>query len=84
MLNKILNYDLHDEETLKADGFDEAIIGITNNQILVYSIEKMIDILMKQEELSEIDAIEYLSYNVFGNYVGDYTPIYVYTTREEE
>ena len=42
MLNKILNYDLHDEETLKADGFDEAIIGITNNQILVYSIEKMI------------------------------------------
>ena len=40
MLNKILNYDLHDEETLKADGFDEAIIGITNNQILVYSIEK--------------------------------------------
>lgn len=83
MLNRILNYDLHDEETLKADGFDEAIIGITNNQILVYSIEKMIDILMKQEELSEVDAIEHLSYNVFGSYVGDYTPIYVYTTREE-
>ena len=84
MLNRILNYDLHDESTLKADGFDEAIIGITNNQILVYSIEKMIDILMEEEELEEIDAIEHLSFNVFNNYVGDFTPIYVYTTREEE
>ena len=39
---------------------------------------------MEKEELEEIDAIEHLSFNVFNNYVGDFTPIYVYTTREEE
>jgi len=28
---------------------------------------------------SEMDAIDYLSYNVFDNYVGEKTPIYTYT-----
>jgi hypothetical protein len=59
------------------------VIGITNDHILVYSIEKMINILMETSDYtgadSEMDAIDYLSYNVFDNYVGEKTPIYTYT-----
>tara|TARA_R100000995_G_C3460308_1_gene112773 strand:+ start:212 stop:466 length:255 start_codon:yes stop_codon:yes gene_type:complete len=79
-LQKLQNLDLLDEETLKADGFDDAVIGITRDKILVYSIEKTIQILM--EDMSEIDAIEHLDYNILGSYVGDYTPIFIYTTTE--
>jgi hypothetical protein len=39
-LQKLQNLDLLDEETLKADGFDDAVIGITRDKILVYSIKK--------------------------------------------
>lgn len=63
-------------EALFVDGFDQAIIGITEDMRLVYQIEKMVEILI--EEMSEEDAIEYLSYNVFCAYLGDFTPIYVY------
>tara|TARA_A100001201_G_scaffold143382_2_gene144790 strand:- start:722 stop:976 length:255 start_codon:yes stop_codon:yes gene_type:complete len=79
-LQKLQNLDLLDEKTLKADGFDDAVIGITRDKILVYSIEKTIQILM--EDMSEIDAIEHLDYNILGSYVGDYTPIFIYTTTE--
>ena len=72
-LQKLQNLDLLDEQTLKADGFDDAVIGITRDKILVYSIEKTIQILM-EEDMSEIDAIEHLDYNILGSYVGDYTP----------
>jgi hypothetical protein len=34
------------------------------------------------EDMSEIDAIEHLDYNILGSYVGDYTPIFIYTTTE--
>jgi hypothetical protein len=29
--------------------------------------------------MSEEDAMEYIDYNVLGAYVGDMTPIYIYT-----
>lgn len=74
MINKIT--DAYSDETfLKADGFDDAIIGVDENQMrLIYSVSKCIQILMK--EMSEEDALEHFSYNVSGAYVGDKTPIW--------
>lgn len=66
-----------DEEILKADGFDEAVIGycFDKGEIrLVYSESKCIELLMK--DMSEIDSIEYFDYNVSGSYVGSKTPIW--------
>lgn len=69
-----------DTEILKADGFDDAIIGIEERSgRLVYDVDMMIHILIKDEEMSEEDAIEYLDYNVIGAYVGEQTPIYITT-----
>jgi hypothetical protein len=67
-----------DEEFLKADGFDGAIIGVEPNTMrLVYNRDKMIGILIEDEEMEEIDAIEYLEYNTWNAYVGEKTPIFI-------
>tara|TARA_R110000751_G_scaffold209594_1_gene313489 strand:+ start:1882 stop:2169 length:288 start_codon:yes stop_codon:yes gene_type:complete len=69
----------HYPEALIADGFNSAIVGYTNEGKLVYRVAKMIDILMTRDEMSEEDAMEYIDYNVLGAYVGEMTPIYIYT-----
>ena len=62
------------------DGYDNAILGITDNGQLVYSKEIMVDILMQDDkEISEEDAWEFLEFNTFNAYVGEQTPIYVNT-----
>jgi hypothetical protein len=74
MLDKILEW-FPEEDLLKADGFDEAIIGIDEGSMrLIYSKSKCIEILCR--DMEEEDALEYFSYNVSGAYVGEKTPIW--------
>jgi hypothetical protein len=75
ILNSIL--DKYPEEGfIKADGFDEAIIGVSTDIRLVYSVDKIIESLMK--DMSEDDAIDYFYFNIDGAYLGDKTPIYIH------
>ena len=66
---------------LKADGFDEAILGVGfrcgQKDILVYSIDKCIQILMKGDNMTLEEASEYLEFNSIGAWVGEETPIWV-------
>lgn len=74
MLDKILEW-FPEEDILKADGFDEAIIGIETNEIrLIYSVSKCIQILCR--DMDEEEAVEFFDFNVRGSYVGDKTPIW--------
>jgi hypothetical protein len=76
-LEEIIN-NYGDEDLLKADGFDEAVIGIEiNTGRLVYDIFKMRELLIKNDGMSSDDAMEYLDFNVLGAYMGEKTPIYV-------
>ncbi len=63
----------------RVDGYNDAIVGITRDGQLVYSIEKLIELCAEQGEMEEIDAIEWLEFNTFGVYLGEKTPIYIYT-----
>jgi hypothetical protein len=75
-LHEILDY-YPEEEILKADGFDDAVIGIDPESMrLVYDRNKMFDILVNQG-MSMEDAVEYLEFNTFCAYVGEKTPIYI-------
>ena len=66
-----------DEFPLYADGLDDAIIGIDSQTMrVVYSRNKCIDILTA-EGMDPEDALEYLEYNTFNHWVGEYTPIWV-------
>ena len=79
-MSKILEQILEqfdDESFLKADGFDDAIIGVDQASMrLIYSIDKCIKLLI-EDGMSEEDAIEYFEYNVAGAYVGEQTPIFM-------
>lgn len=74
MINDIIRH-YEDEEFLKADGFDDAVIGVDEAEMrLIYSVSKCIEILMRN--MSEEEALEYFSYNVSGAYMGEKTPIW--------
>ena len=75
MLDKILEW-FPEEEILKADGFDDAIIGVEDESMrLIYSVSKCIEILVAQG-MSEEDAVEYFHFNTKCAWVGDKTPIW--------
>jgi len=78
MLQDIM--DTFPEETfLKADGFDNAIIGVqtTDPPRLVYSVKRVVSQLTG-EGLSFEEAIEHFEYNIQGAYMGEQTPIWCY------
>ena len=65
-------------ELLKADGFDEAIVGVVQRmgvQAICYDQEKVIEILMR--DMSYEDAIEYFEFNIAGAWVGEATPFFL-------
>ena len=71
-----------DEELLKADGFDDAVIGVAYDMKssvyrIVYSIGKCIDVLITRDGMSYEEAEEYFSFNVSGAYMGEKTPIWM-------
>ena len=45
--------------------------------LAVYSYEKMVQVLMDNDDLSYDDAVEYVDFNVVGAWVGEQTPIIV-------
>lgn len=65
------------EHFLKADGFDDAIIGVDENSMcLIYSVIKCIEILMIN--MDHDDAMEYFYFNMKDAYVGEKTPIWCF------
>ena len=78
MINEDLMRQLEDNECLLADGYESALIGITEggNPVAVYDVDKCIDILVKEDKLSLDDAMDYFHYNTVGAYVGEKTPIW--------
>lgn len=76
MLNKILEA-YPDVDFVKAHGFDDAIIGVSTKEILIYSVPKTIDILIEEHGMSYIEATEYFHHNIEGAYIGEKTPIWV-------
>lgn len=65
------------------NGYDDAIIGISNDNRLIYSIERMASLCSEQGDLSLDDAFEWLDYNTFSTSIGDKTPIYANTYFEQ-
>ena len=89
----------YNEEALICDGLNEAIIGVAERvnlgPVAAYSVEKILDILIPQMELSEevlkeipedeqdgykySMAMEYFEYNIKGAWMGEFTPVFIYT-----
>jgi len=79
--NSLLEY-IRDSfpDSLLANGYDSAIIGVASGLDagrVVYCTTKMIEICMKDLAVEYSEALEWLEYNTFNAFVGEFTPIYV-------
>ena len=84
-----------EERAYLADGFDEAIIGISErfgrDPIVAYDRDKCIEIIiagsaqngLTDDEAYE-EAAEYFGFNVIGAWVGEGTPEFITLYREQE
>jgi hypothetical protein len=70
------------------DRLNDAIIGTGGRcgmeEVFVYSYDKILDILMIEDGMTEREAIDYIEYNIAGAYVGERTPILVRSIDELE
>ncbi len=71
---------------LKIDEHDDAIIGPAmvwrengQHEVLVYDAEKIRDKLIKRDGMTTEEAREYIEFNIEGAYVGQHTPVIVWT-----
>lgn len=57
--------DLYGDQFIIALGFDKAIIGFDeNSQRIIYSVKKIINLLIKEERMSYDEALEWYSRNM--------------------
>lgn len=76
ILTKILEHYPEDGYE-KVDFFDAAIIGVSSKGKLVYSIGKIIEILMSRNNWTAKDATDYFFYSIEDSYNGDKAPIFI-------
>jgi hypothetical protein len=84
MDKEMLMEELVDNECLVADGFDNALIGISEgtNPVAVYDVDKCIQVLMEDSNINHKDALDYFYFNVVGAYVGEKTPLFIRMVEE--
>jgi len=63
---------------LIADGLDEAIVGEVSSfgrqGTILYSVQKIIDILVERDGMTPDEAYEYYQFNIAGSYLGPGMP----------
>lgn len=71
---------------LKMDGLDDAIVGMADVwfpdgswvrtvERLIYSGEKIVEVLMERDGMTKEEAYEFVDFNIAGAYMGNDTPI---------
>ena len=66
---------------LKNCSYDDALIGVTDDNRAVYAYDKMVQWLVDQDGMSEEEAVEWIAFNTVRalEYAGPDAPIIVYT-----
>ena len=68
-------------EALICDGFDDAIIGMAERinlgPVVAYDVEKMIEIMVNRDGMTDEEAWEFYYFNIVGSWVGEFTPIFI-------
>jgi hypothetical protein len=79
--------DEYDEGSVILEGFNDAIIGVTEEfgrgSRILYSKDKILEILTSDNQMDILEAIEYYEFNILGSYLGEGTPIFLDKTINE-
>tara|TARA_R110002153_G_scaffold25032_2_gene79405 strand:- start:73 stop:315 length:243 start_codon:yes stop_codon:yes gene_type:complete len=68
------------DNALTADGFDNAVIGLSYDGLFVYDIDDCVSILV-EDGMSLLEAEEYMDFNVLNCYMGEGTPLFIYQKK---
>lgn len=75
-----------EESVLLLDGFDDAFIGyarrINEPVLAIYSYDRIVDILINRDGMSADEAVEYTDFNIVGVWVGNQTPMIMFSIEE--
>ena len=67
--------------------FDRAVVGVSQRigmeDCIVYDANEVLLILM-EDDMSSEEAFEHFDYNIAGSYVGETTPIFLWTKTLKE
>jgi hypothetical protein len=63
---------------------DAAIIGVSTSGCFIYSIPLLISECIKQYEMNEEEAEEWVDFNIINSYIGENTPIHMWPLEENE
>ena len=67
-------------DLMTADGFDEAVVGVVERigmTAICYDKDKIIEILIKEGNMTYEEALEYFYFNIQGAWVGEHTPVFL-------
>lgn len=82
MSNKEILVDMGYEHSIifTNPDYDDAIIGISHDDRVIYDYDKMIAHLMDHEDMTDEEAADYISYNTIRSipYAGECAPIVMY------
>ena len=80
-------FEQHGTQAMVADGFDDAIIGVTlrspaEGPRVVYDVDLCVEALQADGIPDYDDASEYFDFNVIGAWVGETTPLFIRDIQE--
>lgn len=71
----------------KVVGHEDAIVGMGNSfgrgSVLIYSVDKIIEKLVKRDGMTDEEAMEFFSFNIAGSYNGPGMPIFLFEYHDE-
>ena len=77
------NIDEIAEGAIILDGLDDAIVGVTeefgNGRRVLYSAEKILNILMERDGMTWEESVEFYDYNILGLHAGEQNPVFLVT-----
>ena len=77
------NIDEIAEGAIILDGLDDAIVGVTvefgNGRRVLYSADKILNILMERDGMTWHEAVEFYDYNILGLHAGEQNPVFLVT-----
>ena len=77
---KLLDAGYEDVVIFRSYSYDDALIGVTEDNRAVYDFDKMVTWLMEEEGMSQDEAIDWIEYNTMRAlpYEGNKAPIIMY------
>jgi hypothetical protein len=76
----MIKKNIRENVMLRADGFNDAIMGIVQRcgqaDVILYDTDMIIQILIDADGMTYEEAVEYFDFNILGAWVGDGTPAF--------